>query len=110
MRSSYEKCEDDMSIAPMVVSSLILGSLLHGDMDDNPLFDSLWLAGLFVSILVVLPQYWMITKSSGQVHSLTAHYIAATASERILSGAFMCTCVITLRASLGLVTSSIRSL
>jgi hypothetical protein len=89
MRGSYEEREDDMSIGPMVIASLVLGALLHGDMDDNPLFDSLWLAGLFVSILVVLPQYWMITKSSGQVHQLTAHYIAATAADRMLSGAFM---------------------
>merc|ERR1719326_1790458 len=64
-------------------------ALLHGDMDDNPLFDSLWLAGLFVSVMAVLPQYWMISKSNGQVHALTAHYIAATATDRVLSGAFM---------------------
>ena len=48
-----------------------------------------WLAGLFVSVMAVLPQHWMITKSGGQVNALTAHYIAATAVDRILSGAFM---------------------
>jgi hypothetical protein len=89
MRSSYQEREDDMCVVPFVIVSLILGTLLHGDMDDNPLFDSLWLSGVFVSVMAVLPQYWMITKSSGQVHALTAHYIAATAVDRILSGAFM---------------------
>ena len=88
-RHTYQEHDDDMCVAPMVIVSLLLGLLLHGDMDDNPLFDSLWLAGLFVSVMAVLPQYWMISKSIGQVHALTAHYIAATAVDRILSGAFM---------------------
>jgi len=88
-RATYDEREDDMCVAPLVVASLLLGALLHGDMDDNPLFDSLWLAGLFVSVMTVLPQYWMISKSNGQVHALTAHYIAATAADRMLSGAFM---------------------
>lgn len=89
MRCSYQDRDDDMCVAPLVIVSLLLGALLHGDMDDNPLFDSFWLAGLFVSVMAVLPQYWMISKSSGQVHALTAHYIAATAMDRVLSGAFM---------------------
>lgn len=88
-RSTYQDRDDDMCVAPMVVVALFLGALLHGDMDDNPLFDSLWLAGLFVSVMAVLPQYWMIAKTCGQVQVLTAHYIAATAVDRILSGAFM---------------------
>lgn len=88
-RSTYQAEEDDMSIGAMVVGCLFLGALLHGDMDDHPIFDSLWLASLFVSIVAVLPQYWMISKSSGQVHVLTAHCIAATAVDRALSGLFM---------------------
>jgi len=89
MRCSYQERDDDMCVAPLVVASLVLAAFLHGDMDDNPLFDTMWLAGLFVSVMAVLPQYWMITKSNGQVHALTAHYIAASAVDRILSGAFM---------------------
>lgn len=88
-RSTYQASEDDMSIAPLVFVCIVLGAIFHGDMDDSPLFDSLWLAGLFISVLAVLPQYWMITKSQGQVHVLTAHSIAAIATGRILSGLFM---------------------
>jgi len=88
-RSTYQDAEDDISIGPMIVVSILLGALLHGDMDDHPVFDTLWLAGLFISVVCVLPQYWMISKSSGQTQVLTAHYIAATAVDRILSGMFM---------------------
>jgi len=86
---SYQQSEDDMCIAPLLIVCLVLGAILHGDMDDSPLFDTLWLAGLFLSVVAVLPQYWMITKSHGQVHVLTAHAIAAMATGRILSGMFM---------------------
>jgi len=88
-RSTYQEKEDDMSVAPLVVGSIILAALLHGDMDDNPVFDTTWLTGLFVSVTAVLPQYWMISKTNGHVHVLTAHSIAASAVDRLLSGAFM---------------------
>lgn len=88
-KSTYQQEDDDMSIGMLVVGCLCLGALLHGDMDDHPIFDSLWLASLFVSVVAVLPQYWMIAKSSNQMHVLTAHYIAATAVDRALSGLFM---------------------
>jgi hypothetical protein len=88
-RGTYQDLDDDMNVVPLLLVAFFLGALLHGDMDDNPLFDSLWLAGLFVSVLTVIPQYWMIAKSSGQVQAYTAHYIAATAMDRLLSGIFM---------------------
>lgn len=84
-----EHTDDDMCIWPMVIVAFALAALLHGDMDDDAVADTLWMAGLYVSVVAVLPQYWMIAKSSGQVQVLTAHYIAATALDRILSGMFM---------------------
>merc|ERR1719276_654566 len=47
------------------------------------------MAGLFMGILAVLPQLWMISRGSGRVEALTSHYIAAMAVSRLLSGAFM---------------------
>lgn len=88
-RDSYQAADDTMSVGPIVMICLFLGVLLHGDMDDNLIADSSWLTGLFVSVVAVLPQYWLILNSSGHAHVLTAHYIAASALDRILSGAFM---------------------
>jgi hypothetical protein len=88
-RESYQEADDSMSVGPVVIICLFLGVLLHGDMDDNLIADSSWLTGLFVSVVAVLPQYWLILNSSGQTHALTAHYIAASAVDRILSGVFM---------------------
>jgi len=88
-RDTYQEDDDDMSLGPVVIICIILGFLLHGDMDDNLIADSFWLAGLFVSVVEVLPQYWMIVKAGGQMHVLTAHYVAATAVGAVLSGLFM---------------------
>jgi hypothetical protein len=88
-RGTYQELEDDISLGPIVLIAFLLGALLHGDMDDHPVFDSLWLSGLFLSVVAVVPQYWMITKSCGQAQALTAHYIAASAVDRALSGLFM---------------------
>lgn len=88
-RFTYQEDEDGMKVGPIVAICCIMGALLHGDLDENPMADSFWMAGLFVSVVQVLPQYWLILQSGGRMQAFTAHYIAATALERGLSGAFM---------------------
>jgi len=88
-RHTYQAEEDSLSIAPMVVASFILAALFHGNMNSRPVFDSLWMAGVFVSTVAVLPQLWLITHTGGRVEALTSHHIAAMAASRALSGIFM---------------------
>lgn len=88
-RSTYQAAEDSLCISPMVLGSLVLASLLHADMDDHPIFDTLWMTGLFVGVVAVLPQLWLIMKAGGQVDALASHYVAALAVSRVLSGIFM---------------------
>eukprot|EP00419_Tripos_fusus_P053703 CAMPEP_0172798248 /NCGR_PEP_ID=MMETSP1075-20121228/1017_1 /TAXON_ID=2916 /ORGANISM="Ceratium fusus, Strain PA161109" /LENGTH=120 /DNA_ID=CAMNT_0013635669 /DNA_START=46 /DNA_END=408 /DNA_ORIENTATION=+ len=58
-------------------------------MNARPVFDALWMAGLFVSVVAVLPQLWLIAQSHNRCEALTSHYIAALALSRVLSGTFM---------------------
>jgi len=88
-RGTYQAEDDTLSISPMIIGSILLAALLHGNMNMRPLFDTLWMTGLFVSAVAVLPQLWLVTKSGGRVEALTSHYIAAMAVSRILSGIFM---------------------
>jgi len=85
---TYQASEDNFPIGPMLLGCCVLAALLHGDMDANPLLDTLWMAGLFTSVIAVLPQFWLITKSGGHVGALTSHYIATLAFSRFLSGCF----------------------
>merc|ERR1719262_743220 len=88
-RSTYQESDDSTSIGPMVLVTLGLAALLHGNMDAYPLFDTLWMAGLFLSVVAVLPQLGLITKSGGRADALTCHHIAALALSRVFSGLFM---------------------
>jgi len=88
-RHTYQAEEDSMSILPLVKGAFILAALLHGDMDDHPTFDTLWMAGLLASTVAVMPQLWLITKTGGCAEALTGHYIAAMAVSRVFSGIFM---------------------
>jgi len=88
-RFSYQAEEDTFPLAPMVLGSFLLAALLHADMNARPIFDTLWMAGLFVSVVAVLPQLWLIARTGGRVEALTSHYIAVLAISRALSGTFM---------------------
>jgi len=88
-RHTYDEYGDSMRIAPMVFGCFIVAALFHGDMDSRPIPDTLWMAGLFVGAIAVLPQYWLITKSGGRAQPLIAHHIMCMGIGRILSGMFI---------------------
>merc|ERR550514_2367293 len=77
-KTTYQMEQDTLPIAHIVLGSLLLGMLLHADMDDRPLFDTFWMASLFIGVAAVMPQLWMITCTSGCAAALTSHYIATT--------------------------------
>lgn len=89
MRHTYQAEADTLPVLPMTVCAVILAALLHGNMNNRPIFDALWMAGLFISTIAVLPQLWLITRTGGRVETLTSHHIAAMAVSRALSGIFM---------------------
>lgn len=88
-KHTYQAEEDSLPVLPMTLGAFALAFLLHGNMNSRPLFDSLWMASLFLSTIAVLPQLWLITRTGGQVEALTSHYIAAMAASRALAGIFM---------------------
>lgn len=88
-RGSYQEGEDSFPVIPTVIAAVLLAALLHADINSRPLFDTLWLAGLFVSVVAVLPQLWLVTRTGGKIEALTSHYIATMAFSRALSGTFM---------------------
>merc|ERR1719352_1421906 len=86
---TYEAAEDSFSVGPMVLACFALAAILHADMDDNPLFDTLWMTGLFVGVVAVLPQLSLIVRTGGRAEAMQCHYIAAMALSKLLSGIFM---------------------
>mmetsp|Transcript_54038 Transcript_54038/g.101368 ORF Transcript_54038/g.101368 Transcript_54038/m.101368 type:complete len:279 (+) Transcript_54038:85-921(+) len=88
-RWSYEEDADSFPVLPMILVSFVSAGLLHADMNSRPMFDALWMAGLFLSVVSVLPQLWHIHQTGGVIQACTGHYIAMLACSRALSGIFM---------------------
>merc|ERR1719197_1851229 len=88
-RETYDSDEDGLPAMPFAAASLFLAGLLHGDLDDRPIFDTLWMCGLFISAVAVLPQLWMMTHRRGSIPALTSHFVAVMAISRVLSGTYM---------------------
>jgi len=86
---TYQADEDSLPLLPIISGSLILAALLHGSMNNRPIFDTLWMAALFLNTTAVVPQLWLITRTGGHVEALTSHHIAAMAASSVLSGIFM---------------------
>jgi hypothetical protein len=88
-RCSYDEDQDSFSMGPTILVCFVFAAIFHADMDDNPLFDTLWMTGLFTGVVAVLPQLSLIMKTGGRAEAMTCHYIAAMALSKILSGIFM---------------------
>lgn len=81
--------ENLFPISPLVVGALILACLLHANLDDNRVFDTLWMCGAFIGAIAVLPQLWLMTHNKCCVPALTSHFVAVMALSRVLSGLYM---------------------
>jgi len=88
-RTTYEADEDAFPALPLAVAVLVLAAMFHGNFDESPIFDTLWMCGVFASAVSVLPQLWMMTHSRGKASALTSHFVAVMALARVVSGAYM---------------------
>jgi len=87
--SSYQAEDDSCPVFLLMLLCLVLASVFHADLNSKPLFDMLWMAGLFAGVVAVLPQLWLIVRTGGHVEALTSHYIALMAVSRGMSGFFL---------------------
>lgn len=88
-RESYQSDADTFPIWPVAIGAYILAAIFHADMNLRPIFDTNWMAGLFLCNVAVLPQLWLINHTGGKVEALTSHHIASMAMGTILGGVFM---------------------
>jgi len=88
-RATYEAEEDAFPAVPLAGGSLVLAVVFHGNMDESPFYDTMWMCGVFASAISVLPQLWMMTHRRGKSAALTSHFVAVMALARVLSGAYM---------------------
>jgi hypothetical protein len=86
---TYDEDKDELDPMPLAAVCMVLAAIFHGNLDERPIFDTLWMCGLFVNVISVMPQLWMMTHSGRSVPALTGHFVAVMAVARIVSGSYM---------------------
>merc|ERR1719277_1309919 len=66
-KSTYQAADDSANVMPMVVVCFVLAAALHANLADRPVFDTLWMTGLFVGVIAVVPQLLLICTTGGRV-------------------------------------------
>ena len=87
--TAREAGEDSLSVLPFAVGALALAALLHGDLNNRVVFDTLWMWGLFTGLMAVVPQLLVMTRPRMSVPVLTCHVVAVGAFSRYLTGLYM---------------------
>merc|ERR1719291_1456870 len=87
-KDTYQKAEDTFPAIHAAIGAVVLAIIFHPDMDDFPLFDTLWMSGLNIGAIAVLPQLWLSARAGGRMEAFISHYIAALAISQFLSGLF----------------------
>eukprot|EP00929_Paragymnodinium_shiwhaense_P015069 TRINITY_DN12307_c0_g1_i1.p1 TRINITY_DN12307_c0_g1~~TRINITY_DN12307_c0_g1_i1.p1 ORF type:complete len:339 (+),score=62.79 TRINITY_DN12307_c0_g1_i1:110-1126(+) len=102
--STWQSEEDTLVLSPMAIFCVMLAALFHGDLNDHVLFDTLWLTGLLLSMLAVVPQLWLVEQTRRRLtaaeagcapgvatNPLASHALANATIGRLLSSAYMWT-------------------
>jgi len=90
--STAKRREEDEAKLPMVPvvlgACIVTAFIMHGEMNNRPLFDATWLAGLLLDCVAVAPQLQLIAHSKGRVDAMTSHFMAAMALSRVCALVF----------------------
>jgi len=87
-RGTYDEENDTFSIWPCVPPCVLLGMLIHADLNRSQFYDSVWTTSMNLDTLALLPQLWMLAKKGGEVEALTSHFVAALVVSRFCAFLF----------------------
>lgn len=83
--ATYQEESDSFDIKIAGVVCFVLAVLVHPDLNARPLFDTLWTTSLYIDVVAMLPQLWMMTKIGGEMDALNCHFVGATALSRVVN-------------------------
>jgi len=87
-RHSYQEEHDTLSIAPFFPPAVILACFVHGNLNRNFFFDTVWFASLNLETVSLLPQLWMMSKIGGKVNGVSAEFVASIVLSKVMTMTF----------------------
>lgn len=88
IQTQQEIVDDDLPLSAFIVGALVLAALFHADLDERPIFDTLWMFALFIGALAMLPQVRLTVHNAAGVPAGMNHFVAAMTISCILRGTF----------------------
>jgi len=86
--STYDRHLDTLDLLKHVPLCVMLAVLIHGDLNDSFVYDTLYYVSINVETLALMPQLWMFTKGDGTVDGMTSHFVVMQTFGRLCSAAF----------------------
>jgi len=87
---TYKADADSLNVLPAVAASVIMAILIHGDLNNSPFFDTVWMTSLNLDTAAMVPQLWMLSKVGGKVPPLMGHFIASSIAVLIATCYIFC--------------------
>jgi len=84
-QQTYQADLDTLPLWSMVPAAVLLGCVVHGNLNHSAFFDKLWTIGLYLDTLAMLPQLWMLVAKGGEVEALTSNFVALVFVRRMLA-------------------------
>jgi len=85
---TYEEDLDSMPLAPLVVACFTLAVCFHGNLNKSFFFDTAWAFSMYLEMVVMLPQLFLLSRKGGKVDTVYAHFIAGIVMSTVLSFTF----------------------
>jgi len=85
-RSTYQEDQDSsFKVEIIALVCFVFAVFVHPDLNNRPVFDTLWATALYIDVVAMLPQLAMMSKIRGEIEALTSHFVGATALSRAVS-------------------------
>lgn len=78
-----------VSAVPVLFIALAMAALLHANMDKRPLFDILWMAGVFLASAAMVPQLLALRALPPKANPLAGHALSVMTMAQVLSAIYM---------------------
>jgi len=86
-RASYQEEYDTMDVSRLFPICVLMAILIHGDLNNSFIFDTIWTLHMNLDTVAMVPQLWMLMKM-GEVESMTSHFVAALVFSRACTFSF----------------------
>lgn len=84
-RATYQAEHDgSCNVQNMAICCFVFAVLVHPDLNNRPVFDTLWTTALYLDVVAMVPQLIMMSKCK-EVEALTSHFVSGTALSRVVS-------------------------